>query len=309
MTTNSRQGKCPPVTPERVPLDRIRVDGGTQVRAELDQDTIREYGEAYKAGVQLPPVDLYSDGSYLWMADGFHRFGGAKLAQLESLEAVIHEGTQRDALLFAVGSNHTHGLRRTLADKSKAVGLLLADPEWSRASDRWIADACRVSHPFVASVRERLATEAATHQHQSKRPTGNASSSTRGARKGRDGKTRKRRAQGERQPGDEEKAAKAPALCGRCERIGKAACPKCIESGAKPKAKKAGGAIFDWPAFDQAYRSLMQQVARLGQVYEQPDAVESVRDDLIRWRHAVRSAYESITKQKPPPEVHEKGAA
>ena len=48
--------------------------------------------------------------------------------------------TQRDALLYAAGCNAGHGLRRTGADKLKAVRLILADPEWAKCSSRWIAE-------------------------------------------------------------------------------------------------------------------------------------------------------------------------
>jgi len=33
-------------------------------------------------------------------------------------------------LLYAVGSNATHGLRRSNADKRRAAQMLLEDPEW-----------------------------------------------------------------------------------------------------------------------------------------------------------------------------------
>src|SRR5262245_49710584 len=141
------------MTTQRIPLNQIRVDGGTQARAQLEGDVVKEYAAAYEGGTELPPVVLFSDGTYLWLADGFHRYGGAKLANREFIEAEVREGTQRDAILYAVGSNGTHGLRRTNADKMQAVQLLLADKEWAAWSDRVIADACKVSHTFVSGVR------------------------------------------------------------------------------------------------------------------------------------------------------------
>jgi hypothetical protein len=42
-----------------------------------------------------------------------------------------------------------------LADKRKAVGLLLADPEWSQWSDREIGRRCQVDNKVVARLRHR----------------------------------------------------------------------------------------------------------------------------------------------------------
>jgi len=57
---------------EIIPIDRISTDG-TQSRAELNDTVIDEYVEAYKEGIELPPVDVYFDQEIYWLADGFHR--------------------------------------------------------------------------------------------------------------------------------------------------------------------------------------------------------------------------------------------
>jgi hypothetical protein len=63
------------------------------------------------------------------------------------------------------GGNAIHGLRRTIDDKRREVGILLADAEWSKWSDRKIAEACGVTHPFVAAVRS---PEAAKRQAENR---------------------------------------------------------------------------------------------------------------------------------------------
>lgn len=50
-------------------------------------------------------------------------------------------------------ANADHGLRRSNEDKRKAVGLLLADAEWSKLSNAEIARLCNVSHTFVNNTR------------------------------------------------------------------------------------------------------------------------------------------------------------
>lgn len=74
------------------------------------------------------------------------------------LPAEVRNGTRRDALLFACGANASHGLRRSSADKRKAVETLLADDEWKQWSDREIAKRCHVSHVSVGSWRQERAS-------------------------------------------------------------------------------------------------------------------------------------------------------
>lgn len=58
--------------------------------------------------------------------------------------------------MFSVGSNASHGLRRTNADKRKAVLKLLEDEEWGKWSDRSIGEKCAVSNRFVTNLRNEL---------------------------------------------------------------------------------------------------------------------------------------------------------
>ena len=140
-------------------LNLIRTDGGTQSRVKLDEGIVAEYAEAYKAGATFPAVTVFFDGSDRWLADGFHRYFGAKAAGKKTILETIIPGTLRDAKLFSYGANGKHGQRPTNADKRKAVEEMLADTEWSEWSDRKIAEACGVSHPFVAAIRNPVVAE------------------------------------------------------------------------------------------------------------------------------------------------------
>src|SRR5262249_43455536 len=71
----------------------------------------------------------------------------------------VRQGTQRDAILFSVGANAAHGLRRTNEDKEKAVKVLLADEEGATWSDRRLADAAGVSSDFDGKLRARLSSD------------------------------------------------------------------------------------------------------------------------------------------------------
>ncbi len=136
-----------------LPLQQIKIDGGTQSRVELNESVVADYAEVIRRGDSLPPVVVFFDGSTHWLADGFHRFHAHRTARAEEIEADVRTGARRDAVLFSVGANARHGLRRTNEDKRRAVQTLLDDEEWSQWSDRHIAEACGVSHPLVASLR------------------------------------------------------------------------------------------------------------------------------------------------------------
>jgi hypothetical protein len=127
-------------------------------RADLNRDhIIADYIEPTRRG-EMPPVVVHYDGEKHWLARGFLRLEAAKRAGCKTIKAIVKPGTRRDAILEAAGANATHGLRRTIADKWRAVSLLLKDPEWARWNDSEIARRCHVSNHLVAEVRVHLGT-------------------------------------------------------------------------------------------------------------------------------------------------------
>jgi hypothetical protein len=137
-----------------IPISMLRIDGGTQNRFQLNEETVSEYMDALTEGANFPPVTVFFDGSNYWLADGFHRYHAHRKIGALNVEGDIRNGTCRDAILHSVGVNASHGLRRTNSDKRKAVETLLNDSEWAKWSDRQISEACSVSHPFVAAIRK-----------------------------------------------------------------------------------------------------------------------------------------------------------
>lgn len=133
-------------------ISAIRRDGGTQVRVGLDEATVLDYAEHLD---DLPAVVVYFDGSAYWLSDGFHRVEAALRAGLEKVAVKINEGSRRDAFLAACGANSKHGLPRSVADKRRAVELLLADAECAKWSDRKLAETARVDHKTIAAARSR----------------------------------------------------------------------------------------------------------------------------------------------------------
>jgi hypothetical protein len=160
-STASFQQPQAPTRVEPIPLARIK-DGGAQLRAEMRPETIADYANDMLDGAIFPPVILFDDGSDLWLADGFHRVEANKKVEHAEIMAEIRAGTSRDAILYASGANAVHGLRRTQVDKRRAVERLLRDPEWARWSDRKIAEAARVDHKTVGTIRRELSGEFST---------------------------------------------------------------------------------------------------------------------------------------------------
>lgn len=159
---------------KKLNLNAIRIDGGTQSRVEINNDAVSDYAEAIKVGIEFPAIVVFHDGADYWLADGFHRYHAHKQAGKASIEAEVHSGTVRDAVLHSLGANRAHGLRMTNADKRKSVSTLLADPEWAKWSDRKIAELCGVTHPFVAGIRAPKVVTVTTHAPAG-RPAGVAS--------------------------------------------------------------------------------------------------------------------------------------
>lgn len=144
------------ILPEILLVSAISTDGGTQTRASLNDETIRDYMLDMLDGALFPPVVVYYDGEIYWLADGFHRLEAAKRANQASIATELRQGTRRDAILYSVSANGTHGLRRTNEDKRRAVEALLHDPEWQQWSDIEISRRCGVSNRFVGNLREEL---------------------------------------------------------------------------------------------------------------------------------------------------------
>lgn len=152
---------------------------GTQSRVTVNGDVVAEYAQAIEDGQDFPPVAVYQSGDgQLWLADGFHRLAAHVKAGKTEIAATVQDGGQRAAILHSVGANASHGLRRTNADKRRAVEMLLSDPEWAQWSDREIGRFCRVSQPFVSSIRGHATDNVISEQQERTYTTKHGTQST-----------------------------------------------------------------------------------------------------------------------------------
>lgn len=137
-------------------LQAIIIDKGTQSRAEISEETVTDYAEAMRDGAEFPPITVFYDGVEYYLADGYHRLHAANRLGKASIQARVEWGTLRDAILFSLGANADHGLRRTNADKRRCIMTLLEDFEWQSLANTQIANYCRVSPQLVAAVKAEM---------------------------------------------------------------------------------------------------------------------------------------------------------
>lgn len=128
-------------------------DPRTQSRAEWLPELVKEYVEGMRREGFPPPL-VFQDGELLYLVDGHYRVAAHELMSLTTCTCEVRKGSLRDAILYACGANEHHGLRRTTADKEKAVGIILDDPEWVGRSTSWVAATAKVSEKLVARLKK-----------------------------------------------------------------------------------------------------------------------------------------------------------
>jgi hypothetical protein len=135
-------------------LGALVLDPKLQSRTETNEEVIEDYADAIKLGDEFPPLLVYFDGTHYWLVDGYHRYHAHKKAGKAGATCEVVNGTFTEAVLRAASVNTKHGMRRSNADKRKAVMTLLDDFQWSDWSNSEIARHCGVSPAFVANLRD-----------------------------------------------------------------------------------------------------------------------------------------------------------
>lgn len=137
-------------------IQAIIIDKGTQSRAQISEETVTDYAEAMQGGDQFPAITVFHDGVDYYLADGFHRLHATQRLGKTSIQADVKTGTLRDAILYSLGANDKHGLRRSNADKRKCVRTLLEDFEWGDLNVNEMARICAVSPQLVQAVKAEM---------------------------------------------------------------------------------------------------------------------------------------------------------
>lgn len=120
-----------------------------------DADAVANLERAYKNRESVEPVYVFQEGKSYWLADGFHRMAALKKVKAKKIRAHVAQGTILDARLYAATANIKNGKEATLADRKKAVRLVLdtlkdKGEEWSETK---IGQHCGVVQATVAGIR------------------------------------------------------------------------------------------------------------------------------------------------------------
>lgn len=157
-------------TQKALNLNLLVLDERLQSRVEINEDMVAEYAHDMKQGDQFPPVTVHFDGVQYYLTDGFHRYHAARRIEKASIVANIIHGTFRDAEYYSLCVNKDHGMRRSNADKRRAVQRALDDFEWSMKSNMVLARDIGVSEALVSNMRNELEKRTDTVQYVT--PTG-----------------------------------------------------------------------------------------------------------------------------------------
>jgi uncharacterized ParB-like nuclease family protein len=137
---------------------------GLQVRVAMDTDTVAEYIAIERdTKKELPPVVVFSDKARVyWLADGFHRVEARRQRGEKTIRAKVIRGSRTDALKYALSANAYHGLRRTNADKRRAIEIAWQNRELlglgEEPSAAVIAEMCGVVRQTVYNVLPHYST-------------------------------------------------------------------------------------------------------------------------------------------------------
>ena len=136
-----------------VDLERTKL----QTRLLLSAETVEDYADAMRGKAKFPPVTVFADADSdtLWLADGFHRVAAAEATGYKMVKAEVIPGTFADALKHALGANANHGLRRSNADKQKALEMA-----WENRRELWPRD--DKADPSAAVLSEACGVSLAT---------------------------------------------------------------------------------------------------------------------------------------------------
>lgn len=148
-----------------IPIKEIITLPEMQSRVKMDEGVVEEYRAAMAAQTTFPCIDVVKltdsehAGKYV-VTDGNHRLAALRSfgKKVKQVPVDCYEGTLADAIDLATAANKSHGLRRTNADKRRAIKMALElDAKIGRKrSDREIAEHLMVHHSSVSDFRAEM---------------------------------------------------------------------------------------------------------------------------------------------------------
>ncbi|MGO9535082.1 MAG: hypothetical protein ACLP2X_11530 [Syntrophobacteraceae bacterium] len=92
-----------------VPIKDIVRDEKVQPRFKMDQATVRRYAKAYKAGVDMPPIQLAQVGNVKILFDGWHRVAALERNGEAMVKATVIKAKRKELPWLAAQANVAHG--------------------------------------------------------------------------------------------------------------------------------------------------------------------------------------------------------
>jgi hypothetical protein len=148
----------PELRVEILDILKIRTDGGTQGRVNINPSVVGEYAELMRSGIEFPPVRTWFDGNYYWLVDGFHRIAAARQIGFQRIAAEVLRGSLEDARWDSYGTNASHGVRRTMADIEAVMTQALAHPRSTQLSNNQIARHLQLPETTFRRWKKRLSS-------------------------------------------------------------------------------------------------------------------------------------------------------
>lgn len=141
-----------------VALEKIRTDGGTQIR-ELDEANVLRLVEVLESKKPFTEdIRAWFDGNDYWLSHGFHRHEAYKRAGRSKVSVEVLSGSKEDAFDDACRPfNSRHGRPETTDERRARVKAYEA--RHADQSLRMVGEWCGVSYKTVERCREeRLST-------------------------------------------------------------------------------------------------------------------------------------------------------
>lgn len=141
---------------EHVAIPKILVDQKYQFRANLSSEVAEDYALAISNNAKFPNLIVFDtgreDGLYT-LVDGFQRLTAYQVNDYRKVHVDVIEGTEEQALLYALNANAANGARYTNADKRKRAIFCFGHKTMSKWSDNKIADYLGVTQGFISGKR------------------------------------------------------------------------------------------------------------------------------------------------------------
>lgn len=151
---------------EQIEIEKISLDGGTQMRAGISPDTVSEYADHIKDGAEFPPVVVFHDGASYWLADGFHRVNAYKQAGFDVVPVDIRSGNRNDALRFALKANAANGMPRTRDDMRRGYDVICANELCDKSDTKSVKELLGCSNRWAQELTREARQEAKIQRNQ-----------------------------------------------------------------------------------------------------------------------------------------------